>query len=303
MKHSTTVIALALVGATGCPAETIQHGAGGSTGGAADVAGSTGLSTASGTDTALHEALFPDDIAEAYCTALFECGGPLACFVAAFPYDTYEDCIAHEQAEIDELQGRAFVGGLSYDGDCAQQIIDAYAEVDCATEPQIRVWSPTLLSAAGLECQPYVGRVPEQDGNCIEVAGTNLTDCEAGLRCLDETCTPNDSAWACATGCPDGTTCRDQAAGDGPDCLPLVPVGSQCADGGVRVGYCEEGSYCPPDEVYDGGPTNCASQLAVGAACDGDAACSSYECMAGQCVQHEPALCDFAPRFWRSDRR
>lgn len=273
---------LVLVGA-GCDPELIEHPE----------------TATDGSTEASAEASFPADVATAYCAALFACGGPGACSPEhELPYADEPGCVAHEQARLEELRTNASAAGLVFDADCVDAVISAYSSFGCLSLGQATLHVPEQTNLA-LGCQPYVGSVPVHDGTCITVAGTALSDCEAGTSCDDGTCRPIDGPAPCVTECAPGTTCADYPF-DRYICAEIVGAGETCVQDGERVAYCAPGTGCQLQASEGFTVGLCAVQVGVGEACTSNQDCDTFVCTEGVCEAVAPLLCGYAPRHWRS---
>lgn len=168
-------------------------------------------------------------------------------------------------------------GGLCLDGTCKprqnQQAVGQSCRstaLDCAPGG----WCPNLPNDAGYPLCTAQGLAGAMCGNSAE--------CQAGLRCGNNTCTALASAGQRCTGqnqCKDTLTCPQVDAGMGFfACTPLVSVGGDCTVNGTT---CASGTdngqaaFCG----RDGGTGSCFALLSVGADCGANGQCASGRCL------------------------
>lgn len=236
------------------------------------------------------EQSFSNDLAIAYCEALFQCEALDECD-AISEYEDAAACIEGESARLEDLQSAAVDAGLTYDADCVQQTIATYESSDCAS-----------LLGLGLPearenwlCPPYHGSGVENQP-CEESFPTRLSECGAGMICLDGQCNAIDTACAC----DEGFGCAPNSGGQ---CLQVVADGEVCFTD-VAVGACAAGSHCTtPDPLPPEGELvewRCQARAALGETCTHDAACLSGACEENVCVLATPGLCEpeLAPSAW-----
>ena len=145
--------------------------------------------------------------------------------------------------------------------------------------------STTLDCAPGTWCPP----LPNDAGYpfCLAQGTTGAVcgatpECQAGLRCTNNTCQPLGSAGAqcfAPQQCKDTLTCPLVDAGMGFNaCTPLVGTGGDCtANGSTCASGVDngQGGFC----LRDGGLGSCVAPLGLGADCGANAQCASNRCL------------------------
>jgi hypothetical protein len=238
------------------------------------------------------EQSFSQDLATAYCDALFQCEALDDCDAIA-EYEDAASCIEGESTKLEELQSAAVDAGLTYDADCVQQTIATYATSGCA---DLRRLGLSEYEENWL-CPPYHGSGVENQP-CEESWPTRLSECGARMICMDDQCNPIDDDTACA--CDEGFGCAPNSGGQ---CLPIVADGEVCFTD-EAVGACAGSSHCTtPDPLPPEGELvewRCQPRVALGEACTHDDACLSGACEENVCALATPGLCEpgLAPSKW-----
>jgi len=243
------------------------------------------------------EQTFPTRMAEEYCATLFACENLDACGDAV-PYASEEECVQGERTALEQMRTAARDAGMTFDATCVDRWIAQFDELGCEGERRAKHLFGEFYDAVG--CQPYYGTVPEGEDPCVEIVGTELSNCGQNLYCYDEReCYPIGEPAECE--CAEGTRC-DYVEGY-PGCLPLVGIGDVCGlPDGTRTAVCPQDAYCPL-VIEDGMVVEsaCIAAAPLGAACVGDHECASGTCEQDVCVAPIPWVCaePFAPRHFR----
>lgn len=180
--------------------------------------------------------------------------------------------------------------GLTYDSDCATEVLNEWGQLSLTCEPESedsRSWLP-----CDDECQVYFGEAGLSE--TCERAGRRMSTCTQGLICgVDDRChapcdapstIPAGHACGYAAGygtesCAAGTIC----AGDPETCIVPLARGASCTD--------RPGSTCGSEDRCDAGTGTCAAKFAEGAPCSSGDDCISGAC-SDQCVPPEAFECD-----------
>ena len=120
------------------------------------------------------------------------------------------------------------------------------------------------------------------DGQGLCQGCVNDTDCPSGA-CVSNQCV--------ATTCTNGVQDPSETGIDcGGDCAPCQPGGDCTEDGDCSSGNCANmvcqpcsGGSCPPSH-YCASSGQCEQQKPLGAACDDDQECQSFECRDDECA-------------------
>ncbi len=211
---------------------------------------------------------------------------------AARVCDAYEACRCGELAGVslagcetglgfswagltDEAESR----GLTYDGECVADRINAIAARGCAL-PDERA----LPFCSGETCQVYHGT--KADGEECESVGRFASDCAQGLVCLGVCSEPcanfgvdipeggvcNDPDSGFAGLCAEGLLCEPQSG----MCVRVPTDGEECLQNFV----CAEGHWCS----MEGETPTCRPTKATGDPCNSFQECETLNCVDGACA-------------------
>ncbi len=275
-------LALALVGCGGSSSDS-PSGAGG--------AGGAGGGASSGRKVDEIPALY----AEAYCSLLTSCMGPITAF-----YLNGEDCKTRltkqiESGDFAEIPALVAAGKLAYDGSkvdaciaalkaggCQQMMSRAPAACDAVFGGTGKIGDDCTVGAScgpGLACQEGAAC----PGKCAArgAAGAACTDddgCESGLNCQSKKCTKPAALGAVCKGpsnpdCEPGLMCiggdeKKQSPGVCKDAATTfsAPQGSPCDF--TKGEFCAPGSFCALQSASQAGVSfQCIGALPSGAAC------------------------------------
>jgi hypothetical protein len=251
----------------------------------------------SSTGEAGDEETFPTRMAEAYCAQLFACDPTHTCFETGAPYASEADCVTAERTALEEASTAAREAGLVFDATCVEDTIARYAAIGCDGDQRLQIRGIELFSV----CPPYYGTIPLDEGPCLEVVGSGLSECAQGLVCYDEpgSCVPG-ALEPCV--CDPGSACFEWDGESPPACLPLVGAGAECFDGAMYIAACGVEGACEIqfDEASHMTSSACQARAPLGATCVSANDCSSYYCDE-TCKPAAPFLCQerAAPRNWR----
>lgn len=189
----------------------------------------------------------PDDYAKASsdnaCAALFDCGCPDVQWEGRAECREALDLRYRDEAMV------AGQHGLSYDGECAADVIVRRLRLRC-TDAVDETTPAEVAEAAACDrpCKAFVGAVGAGQPCARFGITVDLDDCAQGLTCNEGICVP---------------LC---------DQTPLLPDGAQCMSGIEVLGACEPDAFCEPQSQRCtpapriGDP--CESACVVGAWCD-----------------------------------
>lgn len=276
------------------------------------LAGCSSTSTSGGGENfdPIPEAELPEEASAAICELLFscDCDDP--------GHATQAECEDAEAETQSESQAAAQAAGLTYDPECAGNLLGNFLENGC---------SPEIVLDCDTFCSPYHGNVPE-DGACEAAGGeASYSDCAQGLLCFSGTCVDlcGDGDFlgegeACSDGQESLGQCDPNAnlicdfqtetcvalPGPGEDCYggEVCAPGAVCdfQNGGVCIAapkegeactfQCDVGLYCDGVDGQDG---TCQSLPGEGEACTQFGQCAEgLECDGETCMGLPPAVCE-----------
>lgn len=240
-----------------------------------------------------------------------------------YPYgQLYDHCLAQLLTAGDALVELNAVEGLSFDGECAQELIDDVEALGCSVpvgDPDAKCERPCKLwhgpMGEGGTCTTIngydnckQGLVCGGDGTCINPCAEpdlpNLGElcstqygCDEGLYCnaddqpLTPTCAslPGDGRPCIDSDlfgylCDEGLMCDTVTDPDAPTCVGLPDLGEECPSFA-----CDEGLYCDNSAM----PAVCAELPTLGEACPTFACEAPYVCDGETCIEPPPAVCGY----------
>lgn len=207
----------------------------------------------------------PDATASAMCELIFGC----SCENPG--HADQPSCVENQTGELSEDQLAAQAAGLTYDAQCAGNLVAQAEAAGCAT---------TLEFDCNSFCAAYHGDLALGSECTVVETQSTWSDCAQGLWCLNGTC--EDPCFVQEGLLGLGEQCRDE---NGPlgtcdfsmglwcdfeteTCIALPGVGEECYGGEI----CGVGAYCD----YSSGQGLCAAVPAVGEACTYACAEGSY---------------------------
>lgn len=179
---------------------------------------------------------------------------------------TVEQCRAFVEAGL----GAFFVppenADLSYDGGCADDVVDAYADIGCDTVDEYVDGQECRV------CKVYYGTKAEGEA-CSRFDDTIYDDCEQGLFCLGDVCGDPCEEAGEGQSC-DGRPCAENLTctfiGEEMTCQPTAGLGDSC-----------EAQSCADDLVCDSQTFTCTEPPGIGEPCFGS-------CSEGWCDTSDP---------------
>lgn len=227
------------------------------------------------------EERFAEDIAAAYCEAALACDCDEG-------YATMSECASAERAAVADAQRRAQEAGLSFDPQCAGELIERYADIGCrswgAAYEALRPPDRMLLA----HCPAYHGDIPAEEPCDGVPLRTPWSACEQGTTCdafeqdgrceAFETEAPSEGE-PCEAGNPSGAwSCQAPWTCVGTSSEPLIGVCGEPAAEGDNCNHraCAEGLTCALVEAE--GAFFCKQPFALGATCE-----ASYDCASAYC--------------------
>lgn len=258
----------------------------------------------------------PGTISDTVCEQAEGCG----CFEGV--QITVDSCKMQYSAEWESIIAQGEAAGLTYDGACVGRMLDAFADVGCATS----VDDEDLGGIGGCApCKFFHGEKGVGDP-CQEAVTGYGDDCAQGLscdveQCVDPCATVGEGEDCSTTACEDGLYCNVsfdpmteeqtmtcvRPAGEGEDCMETPcgegllcdvetftcqPTPPPPGEGEPCMGVCAEGNYCDTSEP-DPTAWVCRAQKGDDEPCESDEECLSWQCEEGACVPESPIVCFF----------
>ena len=217
-------------------------------------------------------------------------------------------CEARVEQEFLASERRALAAGLELDPACFADVLDDIERYEACGHP-----------GSGPYCPVYTAHAEEAQSCEIYDFFPWMTDCRAGLRCIQGFCRNIDDPVILHEGeiCSDTQadrptgwlgTCDDDLNCDSEDtrtCVP-DPYWPRVATGGACTIFftCVDESYCHTDDPE--GPTEespgvCTIKTPPGLPCDNLVECT-FLCTDGICEAPRSTMCDAVQAWWARDQ-
>jgi hypothetical protein len=120
---------------------------------------------------------YPEELASSYCKAVYGC----AC--ESYPYANLNECFAELVTAYAVLNNDAYSAGLTYDGSCPAQEVDAVDAMGCKSSGLESPTSVCLPPCHGWHGSTGIGGLCEVIASSVEL-GIAFTNCAQGLSCM-----------------------------------------------------------------------------------------------------------------------
>jgi hypothetical protein len=218
-------------------------------------------------------------------------------------------CETRVEQEFLASERRALAAGLELDPACFADVLD-----------DIETFTACGRPSGGPYCPVYTAHADEGASCEIYDFWPWMTDCRAGLRCVQGFCrniddpiilhegeicsdTQADRATGWLGRCADGFVCDSE---DTRTCVPNpywppVPTGGVCTTPFI----CMDESYCHTDDPEEGPseehPGVCTIKTLPGQPCDNLVECTAF-CTDGICEAPRPMMCEAVQAWWARDQ-
>ncbi len=259
----------------------------------------------------------PEKFSALLCDAYYTC----ECddVVDPSPFTSEENCKAEIEAEALADIDTADADGLTYDEQCAADVLAFIDGLDCTAVGDLDLEGLATI-IEGIGCKVFYGT--DDVGDPCENLGNDSDSCVQGALCENGTCAeieqlpdPGDDCEGGFELCSEGAICIDIDGGQDHVCELLPPLGQTCLG---TSDLCDIGLACDQSSkkcaAAPGDGEECAppalSACAEGLYCDSDTCtelpgggepCSmpgnqcgeGFTCQAGTCVTDPPIVCAY----------